>query len=118
MKTIYTCYYTSPKLKNIKKEKLVSISRDCPYKVNIREINEFKPTERLLNLWKNKEINWDEYMEEYANQLESYDMETIFNDLNDGDILLCSEKDSDKCHRSLVREYINNLDLNVNIKEL
>lgn len=118
MKNVYTCYYTSPKLKNIEKERLVSISRSCPYKFDIHEINELKPTERLLNLWKNKKINWDEYEEEYSNQLESYDMETIFNNLNDGDILLCYEKDSSKCHRSLVREYINNLDLNVNIKEL
>lgn len=65
------------------------------------------PTKELLNAYKKKFINWEEYENRYIdilekrNVLEDIDY-SIFNDA----CLLCSEPTADQCHRRLLAEYL------------
>lgn len=72
-------------------------------------LEKFAPTKELLNAYKKKLINWEEYEKRYIgilekrNVLENIDY-SIFNDA----CLLCSEPTADQCHRRLLAEYLAN----------
>lgn len=69
----------------------------------------FAPTKELLDKYRKKEINWENYTKEYLALIENRE---ITNDLTIEDIngccFLCSEDKPDKCHRRLLAEYLKN----------
>lgn len=72
----------------------------------------FSPTEETLKRYKNKEIDWKQYTEEFNQTMK---MRTIDKHIEetysnyDKICLLCSEATSDKCHRRLVAAYFNKI---------
>ena len=71
--------------------------------------NMFAPSEDLLTAYREKRINWDDYIERFKQIMEMRGIidyiETKYKDLN-GCCLLCSEDKPDKCHRRLLAEMI------------
>ena len=69
-------------------------------------IEDFTPTKELLDDYKKKQIDWNEYQKIYYNLLiqrniiEKYDIEDF-----DGSCFLCSEDQPEHCHRSLLVEF-------------
>lgn len=69
----------------------------------------FAPTEEILKNYKNKLINWDEYVCKYNKLMDERKIENHiaeeYGDLEGKRIcLLCSEEKADHCHRRLVAE--------------
>jgi uncharacterized protein (DUF488 family) len=76
------------------------------------------PTEELLRAYRNKEINWDGYVEQFLKLMHDRAIERHFtpNQFQEPSVLLCSEPTAEECHRRLVLEYLQrhwNEDLNV-----
>lgn len=73
--------------------------------------NMFAPSEDLLNAYRNKKINWDDYTERFTQIMELRGItdyiESKYPDL-DRYCLLCNEDKPDKCHRRLLAEMICN----------
>jgi uncharacterized protein (DUF488 family) len=71
----------------------------------------FSPTKEILNGYKKGIISWEEYEIEYNHLLEKRDIVNYF-DNRYGDmkniLLLCSEPESENCHRRLLGEKISN----------
>lgn len=70
---------------------------------------EYAPSKELLNNYKQKNISWEDYENQYLSILENRQIlknidYSIFNDA----CLLCSEPTADKCHRRLLSEYLAN----------
>jgi len=67
------------------------------------------PTKEILENYKKKKIDWNEYELQFCNLMKKRKPETIFTpeELNKS-CLLCSEPTSQKCHRRLVAEYFKN----------
>ncbi len=67
----------------------------------------FAPSKQLLNGYKEGEISWAEYVDEYTSIL---DRRQPHQDLKSGDIdggcLLCAEPTPEQCHRRLAAEYL------------
>ena len=88
---------------------------------NISYIHEpkFAPTQDILKAYRDKEISWSEYEENFFKLISGRQIENIFlpEDLHNS-CLLCSEVTSDKCHRRLVVEYLNSKWRNLHIKHL
>ena len=106
-KTIYTSYFSSPKVKNIllsgDAHRLISIARYRPHW--FRPIDEYlhlAPSDKLLKDYKQKGISKEEYTERYTKQI----LDTIDKQgdlaIEDGSILLCYEKTEDFCHRHIL----------------
>ncbi|OEH86866.1 hypothetical protein BHU72_00965 [Desulfuribacillus stibiiarsenatis] len=67
------------------------------------------PTKEILDNYKTKKIIWSEYVDQFTDLLENrYMAEYISKNISEFEnaCLLCSELKPDKCHRSLVAEYI------------
>lgn len=81
--------------------------------------NDFAPTKKLLDDYKNKIINWGEYERQYNQILRDRD---VINKISikefENAVLLCSEPTAIQCHRRLVAEYIAKGFDNINIKHL
>jgi len=75
---------------------------NCDY----RHIPSFAPTKEILDAYKKKQINWDEYVRRFSQLIEERKIENIITaeELNNS-CLLCSEPTPDQCHRRLVAEY-------------
>ncbi len=68
---------------------------------------EFSPTPEILNDYKQKKINWQEYEKMFNELLMKRKIERAIAELDlDMACLLCSEPTADKCHRRLVAEYL------------
>ena len=69
---------------------------------------ELAPTKDILASYRKKEIAWDEFAETYQNLLRD---RLIYKALSLEDfsnsILLCSEKEPEKCHRTLLAKVLN-----------
>lgn len=114
---MYTGYYA--KVNEYVKHALfpISISYNTPY--HLRWIQSYKPlapSRYLLNLYKEKCIEEDEYIIMYSTQLDDLDKETVIKDIftisgGTSPILLCYEKSFDFCHRNLVSDWLNTSDL-------
>ena len=78
---------------------------------NIEYVNDnlLAPTQDLLTAYKNKIIDWSEYVEEFHKLMEERDIvryiKVIYPNL-DKYCLLCSENKPDHCHRRLLAELI------------
>ena len=72
----------------------------------IRE--DLAPTKELLASYRNKEINWDEFADKYSELLKQREViDSLNSELFDNAVLLCSENEPEKCHRSLLANLIN-----------
>lgn len=73
-----------------------------------RHLPQLAPTAELLDLYRTKQLSWDEYASEFNALMASRSIETSLDrfHFSGRPLLLCSEHDSDKCHRRLVVEYL------------
>jgi len=89
-----------------------------PYKHDTR----LSPTKELLDKYKNKEIDWGGYEDEFKQIMTNRNMREIIMEEYNGRIenvcLLCSEHNSEQCHRRLVAENIANILPNIEIIHL
>lgn len=66
------------------------------------------PTKEMLDDYKKKVTNWDQYEEQFMNLITDRKIEkNVDPELVDGSCLLCSEHQPECCHRRLVAEYLN-----------
>jgi uncharacterized protein (DUF488 family) len=101
-----------------KKDDLIFFLRElcnCDY----RHETLLAPTKTILESYKKKEINWEEYKKQYIELIKNREAHNILN-LNELDkaCLLCSEPTAEKCHRRLAAEYFSNYYKNVKIIHL
>ncbi|MBP7793198.1 MAG: DUF488 domain-containing protein [Candidatus Goldbacteria bacterium] len=75
------------------------------YGIEYSYMKEFAPTKQILNDYKKKKINWDNYTQQYNELLKKRNIEITPEFFKDA-CLLCSEDEADKCHRRLAAEYI------------
>lgn len=87
---------------------------------DIRYIHDtkFSPTEYTLKKYKNKEINWNQYVKEFDQTMEDRKIYEYIRSCYKTDkkiCLLCSELTADQCHRRLVadmfKEVFNGLEI-------
>ena len=65
------------------------------------------PTKELLAAYRDKEINWDEFAQKYQTLLGDRGVLKQFSVLDfENTVLLCSEKEPEKCHRTLLASLI------------
>jgi uncharacterized protein (DUF488 family) len=70
-------------------------------------IPELAPTENIMDSFKKKSIDWNEYESQLNKLLAERKVENIMmNKLLEGDCFLCSEEKPNFCHRRLVAEYL------------
>jgi uncharacterized protein (DUF488 family) len=68
---------------------------------------ELAPTKDILNSYKKKRIDWQEYENRFRRLMTERRPETFLSqDTMDHACLLCSEPRPDRCHRRLVAEYL------------
>lgn len=81
----------------------------------------FSPTESTLKRFKGKEIDWNDYVKEFTQTMNSREIENyiVENYTNYDDIcLLCSEPTAEKCHRRLIAEIFQSRYANLEVKHL
>ena len=77
------------------------------------------PTKEILDGYKKKIIDWNEYEKCFKKLLEKREaFKLVSLDELDNAVLLCSEPTAEKCHRRLVAEYLNEHFGNINIKHI
>ncbi|MDP3479437.1 MAG: DUF488 domain-containing protein [Desulfoprunum sp.] len=88
---------------------------NCDYK----HIPDFAPTKEILDSYKKKQIDWNEYVRRFVNLIKERKIETKITseELNNA-CFLCSEPTSEQCHRRLVSEYLKDHFGNIDIKHL
>lgn len=65
------------------------------------------PTKEILDAYKKKQIDWDEYVLRFSRLIKERKIEnTLSGEELNGACLLCSEPTPEKCHRRLVSEYL------------
>lgn len=70
-------------------------------------IPELAPTENIMDSYKKKKINWNEYDTQLNNLFVVRKVENkMRGELSEGDCFLCSEEKPDFCHRRLLVEYL------------
>lgn len=69
---------------------------------------ELAPTPELFRGWRRQGMAWDEFAAEFRTLMAARAVERHLDPavFGDGTVLLCSEPDADRCHRSLVVEYL------------
>lgn len=84
------------------------------------EAKEMAPSDNILRAYKQKEISWDVYAEEYLNLMSARNVERLLNkDAIVGSCLLCSEHLPHHCHRKLAADYLaNHWGTNIQVKHL
>jgi len=90
------------------------------HNIKYEHIPLFAPTKELLKRYQ-KDHDWPSYKNDFIRILTSRPIAQIFQKIaeNSSNIcLLCSESQSDKCHRKLVAEYISGLLKNIKISHL
>lgn len=81
----------------------------------------FSPTELTLKKYKNKEITWKQYVEEFNETMQARDVDKHIEKnykYLDNICLLCSESTHEKCHRSIVSDMFKKQFNNIIIKNL
>jgi len=88
---------------------------DCDYK----HMPIFAPIKEILDLYKKKQIGWDEYVRRFSKLIRDRAIEEkISAEELANACLLCSEPTPDKCHRRLVAEYFKDKFDGIEIKHL
>jgi len=68
---------------------------------------EFAPTPALLEAYKKKGGDWNDYEQQFLNLIKGREIEKVVTrELLDRACLLCSEDKPEHCHRRLVAEYL------------
>lgn len=88
---------------------------DCDYK----HMPLFAPTKEILDAYKQKIIDWDEYVKLFSKLIRERSIESKVSaeELNNA-CLLCSESTPEMCHRRLVAEYFKDKLDGIEIKHL
>lgn len=91
---------------------LLSELAGISYQVN----EELAPTKQMLASYRDKKKNWDEYSEEYQKLIADRSiLKNLGEEYFEDSILLCSENEPDKCHRTLLaillREMVPDLEI-------
>jgi len=88
---------------------------DCDYE----HMQLLAPTEELLNAYKKKKIDWEEYVTRFSNLIRERQIENaISSEELSNACLLCSESTPERCHRRLVAEYFREQFDDIEIKHL
>ena len=88
---------------------------DCDYK----HMPIFAPTKDILDAYKKKKIDWNEYVRQFSKVIKDRSIENkITKEELDNSCLLCSEPIPDQCHRLLVAEYFKEKFGDIEIKHL
>ena len=79
----------------------------------------FAPTKEILDAYKKKQIDWNEYVRQFSELIKDRAIENKISveELNNA-CLLCSEPTPEKCHRRLVAEYFRDKYNDIEIKHL
>ncbi len=88
---------------------------NCDYK----HMPDFAPTKEILDAYKKKQIDWNEYVRRFSKLIRDRKIEnkTAAEELNNA-CLLCSEPTPEHCHRRLVSEYLRDQFGDIEIKHL
>lgn len=88
---------------------------DCDYK----HMPNLAPTKEILDSYKKKKIDWDEYVRRFSKLIKERKIENEITaeELNNA-CFLCSEPTPDQCHRRLVSEYLKEQFGDIEIKHL
>jgi uncharacterized protein (DUF488 family) len=88
---------------------------DCDYK----HMPIFAPTKEILDAYKKKQIDWNEYVRRFSRLIKERTIEKRITaeELNNS-CLLCSEPTPEQCHRRLVAEYFKGQFGDIEIKHL
>lgn len=79
----------------------------------------YAPTKELLDAYKNKKIDWDEYELKYFNILKDRNiLKNIDYSIFNNACLLCSEATPEQCHRRLFSEYLKKQNKLINLIHL
>ncbi len=87
-------------------------AKHLPYFLKLHNIEykyktELAPSKELLDGYKKKEIDWEEYEKIYKKILIDRDiLNKISQNELDSSVLLCSEPTAEQCHRRLAAEYL------------
>lgn len=102
-----TSYYGSKKIKNIDKDRLVSVSYIRPEGfLSIRRYVPLCPSWKLVNAYKTGLITKEEYTKQYYEDvLNKLDPDEVYTSLGENSILLCYEKSGDFCHRRIIADW-------------
>lgn len=111
---IYTSYFSN--IKNLDKDKCVSIAIGTPKWFNGKIIKELQPTWDMVMDHKSGKISDDDYINRYINILSKINIDKFLKDYDDT-ILLCWCGKNKFCHRHILAEWINKYKKN-SIKEL
>lgn len=113
---IYVSYYGNYR-KFPLEFKTVSISRFVPkyMKVDVHAI-ELAPSQKLLNDYKSGKVDEQQYIEIFKKEILGNLNPSAIQEKYDNCILLCYEKTGDFCHRTLVKNWLN--ELNIECREL
>lgn len=88
---------------------------NCGYK----HMPDFAPTKEILDLYKKKQIDWNEYVRRFSKLIKERKIE---NKITAGELnnacFLCSEPTPENCHRRLVSEYLKDHFGDIEIKHL
>lgn len=104
MKKLYTSNYA----RNGNHPKALSISAIKPeYYPNVGWFPLLAPSKELLYALLDDRISLDQYEIEFLSYLETLNPVDVVAKLEENSILLCYEKPTDKCHRHLVRDWLN-----------
>ena len=77
------------------------------------------PTKELLSSYRDKEINWEEFAQKYQELLKQRgSLESLDSEVFDNAVLLCSENEPEKCHRTLLAELISKKFVGLQISNL
>ena len=75
--------------------------------INYIHQHEFAPTKDILDDFKKKRIDWEQYESRYLSLLDERQIAKLFQAKDfDRSCLLCSEPLPDQCHRRLAAEYL------------
>lgn len=101
-----------------KRDDLIYFLRElcnCDY----RHLQDFAPTKEILDDYKKKQIDWDEYVRRFSELITDRQIENKIKaeELNNS-CLLCSEPTPEQCHRRLVAEYFMDKFRDIEIKHL
>ena len=88
---------------------------DCGY----IHIPDFAPTKEILDAYKKKQIDWNEYVRRFSKLIKERKIEKKITseELNNA-CFLCSEPTPEQCHRRLVAEYLKEKLGGIEIKHL
>ena len=115
---IYTSYYSKIKSISLDDKVLVPVSNTVPDWFNAeyyKTKTNLSPKWDLINLYKNGNVDYEYFSFEYEKYLyEHFEKEEVLEELEqlaermnvECIILLCYEKNSDKCHRSVLGKWL------------